>query len=800
MPFRPGGGRNFGDWYQPLHENGNALSYPQLGPDGLVPLAPGDLGLPATLKGSDQNGTQPAKQLPQPLLNKGYLVDSTGSSVSLTISGTSGSGSTTNTNNTISESADVDGGMKSKFNIGVVKGSACAGVDLKFNNSNSWGTLKTATTSTTSTNTFTLQQDGAAQPNWAYGAATAYYSDPSGVYRASHAVDLLASTESAPEWKQYYARRADPALNLPNRMVMTYSQVDKANDIPNFNDSDSRQLIRGAFVLHPDADHGGAAGTLTAGAPFAAPADGDTVQLQVRVHNFSLDTAATSVPVTFYAVARNADDTQNAGSPIMLGTTTVPSIAPRGWQPANLLWDTTGRAPTGYQLYRVFAVVAANDPVMGTGDPWNNVIHAWQDRYNQPATVDGTPNTDRLTDPLTGQYETLEAGQNKQGYFEVTLAPKPASTVAAAGTGGAVLGPPTITALRFGSGGVRVSLPTARTALAGAAGTGGAGITTDRVQEVRLHVAAAGTALGNSICHDDNNSATLQLYEGDPAQGGTMIASRRLHGLAGGGPAGRVVTVPWTPRTAGRRQLVARLYGASMDPAAAPVQTTVDVDVAPVSEPPATLGRLHGCWGCCGSPPTCGWRCSRSSRWPTPPRWPVTSPAPGRPSRRSRGRRTPPGGAPLRPRRVAGGRPGRPPAGPARHRRPLPPSPGDPGRHPQPVARRCGRDAVAGYGDARPRPDRHPHGDSHSHPDGHTHPAAHRHSAGCGHPARGRAPALPLGHARRGRHPDGDRDRHRHRHPDGDGHPGHAHADDDWHPGHSYHYGDGHLGHTHPDP
>ena len=67
---------------------------------------------------------------------------------------------------------------------------------------------------------------------------------------------------------------------------------------------------------------------------------------------------------------------------------------------------------------------------------------------------------------------------------------------------------------------------------------------------------------------------------------------KRVNGLAGSGPAGRWVTLPWTPAEAGRRQLVVRLNGASMDPGAAPVQTTLDVDVAEPAEPPATLGRL----------------------------------------------------------------------------------------------------------------------------------------------------------------------------------------------------------------
>jgi hypothetical protein len=586
VPFGPGGGRAFGDWYQPLHENGNALSYPALGPNGLVSLDPSQLGPSVTMTGSDSNGSQAPVTVPQPLINKSYIVDQTGSSVNLAISQVTGSGNSSSTTGTLSESLDIDAGASSEIHAGVGQVEACADVDLKFNNSNSWSSLKTSSTTTTSTNTFTLQQDAAAQPNWGYGAATAYYTDAAGVYRASHAVNLLASTDSAPEWKQYYGGRPDPALNLPDKMVLTYNQKDKTNDIPNFNNADSRQLIRGFFVLHPDADHGGPSGSLQAGAPASYPSDGDTVQLQVIVHNYSLDTAATNVPVRFLAVPRDALDEHNVGAPIELGTVTLGTVAPLGWQPANLLWDTTGRAATGAELYRIFVVVAGNDPSKGAADPWNGVVHAWQDRYNQPVTVDGTPDTARLVDPLTGQAETLEAGQNKQGWGEVTIYPKTPAPAPLAATAAPVQSTP----VQFGSGGLRVTAPH----LLGAEASGSAA-TTDQVHEVRANVAATpkGAALlGNSYCHG-KDSATLQVYEGDPAHGGQLVGMKTVHGLASSGSDGRWLTLPWTPRSPGRHQLVARLFGGSMEQNATPVETTLDVDVAPAAEPPASLERLQ---------------------------------------------------------------------------------------------------------------------------------------------------------------------------------------------------------------
>ena len=53
VPFGPGGGGAVADWYQPLHSNGNALSYPPLDTTtGLVPLDPSALGPPVVLAGS----------------------------------------------------------------------------------------------------------------------------------------------------------------------------------------------------------------------------------------------------------------------------------------------------------------------------------------------------------------------------------------------------------------------------------------------------------------------------------------------------------------------------------------------------------------------------------------------------------------------------------------------------------------------------------------------------------------------------------------------------------------------------
>ena len=107
-------------------------------------------------------------------------------------------------------------------------------------------------------------------------------------------------------------------------------------------------------------------------------------------------------PGGVWAVRRNGDDTANAGAPFRLSQAPVylDTIPALGWAPANFLWSTAGMAPTGATTYRIFVIVARNDPA-NPNDPWNNVVHAWADRYDDPATVDGTP-PDSAPPPATG--------------------------------------------------------------------------------------------------------------------------------------------------------------------------------------------------------------------------------------------------------------------------------------------------------------------------------------------------------------------------------------------------------------
>ena len=84
------------------------------------------------------------------------MVDPTGSSVTLDISGTTGHGNSTSTQQHPLRERRRRRGVLRKASFGVGEVSGCADVDLKLNNSNSWSSLTTSSTTTTSTNAFTL--------------------------------------------------------------------------------------------------------------------------------------------------------------------------------------------------------------------------------------------------------------------------------------------------------------------------------------------------------------------------------------------------------------------------------------------------------------------------------------------------------------------------------------------------------------------------------------------------------------------------------------------------------------------
>ena len=174
------------DWYQPLHENGNALSYPQrtqatLG--GLVPIADRDVGA-YQLPGDPA----PKRQI---LANLGYALDPTTSSVDLDISATTGGGQDRKTENTVGWNLAIKNSVFAQIGGPVLAGGSLQDdINLEVASDSSWGKITTAEHSTTSAKGFAVErgvpeQGGGVTQSQSYNVATAYYYSPPGSRRSS---------------------------------------------------------------------------------------------------------------------------------------------------------------------------------------------------------------------------------------------------------------------------------------------------------------------------------------------------------------------------------------------------------------------------------------------------------------------------------------------------------------------------------------------------------------------------------------------------------------------------------------
>jgi hypothetical protein len=530
VQIAPSGGKNF-DWYQPQHENGNLLSYPPLA-GGLVNIPDlGEYQLP---------GDSAPKQ--QALLNETYFVDPDAGTFALELDSSAGGGSEKDTTKQLAESLDVSLSAET-----TVAGFGLeTTVDTAINNSNSWSNVSVSDHKTSSANSFSMAiPAGLLDASQAYEAGTAYYFATDGTQKVVHGVDLTASASGRDFWTQSYGGRPDPGLNLPQKIIIVTDPVNGQQVDPNWTNTPVRQQLRGFFVLHGSKPSNPG----EANAPVArAITDGEPVQFQVRVYNYSLDTAVNSVEVAFWAVPMDDEFRSNTGAPIPIcqvgSTCPHTTISPLGMQPVTVPWDTTGRGPStpgSGQNYRIFVVLDPNNEI-------SNEIHEWQDRFDCPPTVEGgvcNGGGERLIDPLTGAEEVLETGQNNQGFGEFTVQAKATSARLAASAqlrsakasqGLAAVGPDVH--LKSHSVAARDRI--------GRIKSGAVMAVMDQPLQIRVSVYTDAHSL---------RQHHVLVYEGQPAEGGRLIAAKVLHGID---LEGAHVWVDWVPRAPGHYRIWAR--------------------------------------------------------------------------------------------------------------------------------------------------------------------------------------------------------------------------------------------------
>ncbi len=503
-------------WYQPVHENGNILSYPKYSDAMPNDLAPYSL----------QNGTAYTGLM---YGNVQYLYGGASTSPSLQWTQQSGAGS----NRSYDQSLSENDSYKVSVNVSVeVPGASLMGnaaYGLGFSTNNSWAQNATATYTTTNSTGITIRQP-ADSDDKGYAYYPMIYTTRDGVLKTTYQVEPLESNTGWLFWIGKFGQQADFALNLPNRFIPagvdeTGREAWKPNTI------DTRKEIRGFFMRILDEEMED-----TFDVPGSIVKPEIPVILQVRVYNYSVHNAGTTIPKA----------TQVCFSYVKFSTNPLGESGPRepiGCQP--LLNDLAARQMTTVtqpwitplldrgvdsQMYRIYVNLDPGDAVDEIYDTEDPALYC----ILPSTTPCGTPAAN-----YPAQY--IDPGQNNEGFSYIR--------VAAIGYGGPIGGKP-------GHVGM------AKDAIAAIDRKGK--LATGTVQAYRyepLQVRVTITSDTRSLA-----STYLLLYNGDPDEGGELIGMQEVF-TGSDDPAGISVWFDWVPTEIGPHRLYAKVLQSITDSA-----------------------------------------------------------------------------------------------------------------------------------------------------------------------------------------------------------------------------------------
>ncbi len=545
------GGIDALDWYQPIHENNNILSYPKpvygVKPeeDFYEPADMGSFKIPCsdttgkTCDHDAQGHPLSSKTIEGPLLQNPKRLTWSGTTPTVTLTGTwsETEGATHSWSRTLKNSEEVK--MTGRIKMAFVPGlSVNLSAAVAFNGKWSWGGAHTMEMSSVDVNTITLSVP-AGVPSRAYYFFPSFYITDDGTTKVGFAVDMNTAGGQI-FWDGEYCEQPDPALNLPLRFnAFVENQVTKWTP----NTLDSRKLMRGFFVRHDETDPDAGDYPEYDGPPTV----GDLVRLEARVYNYSLcRTVAppdgmkvrfdyvpldseTNVPDftrrTTITEARGDNPYAMFGSPY----TTIDPIGPRELTTAVINWDTSTLNLDGEleKNYRIYVVLDPDDAVKN-------------EKYETESTATRTYAPGGI-DCLgaTKPAACMDPGQNNEGFRVVKMA-------AIEATGPNLVEPADVHLHRYALAARDPNHP--------------------RIWRINIVQAEEGQPLQLRIRVDTDmpggDYAHLMLYDGNPEKGGILLADKLAFT---GNPNGSYVWVEWTPTKRGLHRLYAKVLESSMD-------------------------------------------------------------------------------------------------------------------------------------------------------------------------------------------------------------------------------------------
>jgi hypothetical protein len=405
------------DWYQPVHEVGNILSYP----DPTSVCQPSDLG-PITNSSISNEAV--------PLIScRNLFYNGNSSTLSLSLDHKNGSGITTDFTNKLHADVNFNYTMQAKAGIGVIsaKNTASFGVDV--HGGADWGQLSTSDSSTSSATGITINSPGG-NGDWSYPYFPILYDTVAGGLKVAYGVGDLTNSDL---WVGFYGQKGDPALSLPNRFVPAYNSNGvmvgwapqtriKRKEMKGF-------AIRRSTVNPLTKEYSLLGGN---------PGEGDTVLLDIRVYNYSLSASPTApFRAKIYTIPYDSDThneicpgipTTGAGGRVCPATARtfvglasdkvtggVPTFQLNARQQVDAYYMWTiknmGPAKAGVNDYRVYVVLdSGNDPSveLNPAEPPCTQVPCEDNAANEGAN---------------GTFSTLDPGQNNEGWALMSVGP-----------------------------------------------------------------------------------------------------------------------------------------------------------------------------------------------------------------------------------------------------------------------------------------------------------------------------------------------------------------------------------------
>lgn len=525
------GGLNF-DWYQPTHENGNVLSYPQF-VDGQTfnPPDRGSYTIPCT-PGSP--GCVDGKKTVTELLFPPavYFCDGNTGGRALEFSAASGGGTERSSSHTLAENASVNASYKSEVKIGGKRNNVSMGTEFsasaEFHNSNSWGSSSSSNFKTTSATGITLNRAGCSSLN-AYAYFPIIYQATDGSIKAMFATDPLGSPGGKQWWIDHYGQKPDLALNLPWRFY--YSTGTSQSGVPNWQVTSSalRKQLRGFFVRENTANPATGVYDNYSG----AVADGETTRLEVRVYNYSVTQGvAAGKQVKFEGIAYDPSTNRESGSRFLIGTATLPAMAARQMVTAAVNWNTTDKSGGTTQQYRVYVTL---DPANTLAETYEIESQATQFYFTTDPNQYGGgfwTSCASLTPEEYAAKNCVDPAQNNEGYGYVTVAKTPTSSY---------IGQREDTDLSMDAQSLAV--------LGGDGNPLAEPVPAQRGMPLEVRV----------VVHTDTpgtQTANVLLFDGDPQAGGVLGAGKSVF-VGSIADAGNPAWFTWVPQTYGTHTLYA---------------------------------------------------------------------------------------------------------------------------------------------------------------------------------------------------------------------------------------------------